>query len=233
MFGFLLFPRDGLLGLEMAIRTIGITGISHLRDWRVFAVTAWLCALVSAFGFFLNYSFQAGPKGSPPSHWPSEIRFHKNSGCRLLMFAHPRCSCTMASLRELGSVMTRAPQLKPVCVFFYQPSNASEDWNDTAVVRKARKMNGVEIAWDRDGFLAHQFGAKTSGHVLLYDARDRLQFSGGITGLRSHEGWNPGSATLLALIQGNTAQFTETRVFGCPIFNSSDECTDGKCETRP
>ncbi|MCA9073132.1 MAG: hypothetical protein KDA84_29620 [Planctomycetaceae bacterium] len=104
---------------------------------------------------------------------------------------------------------------------------------DTALVRQARELKGVEIVQDVEGVIAAEFGVVTSGHVLFYDATDRLRFSGGITALRNHEGWNAGCASLIALGKGTAAPIAETPVFGCTIAERSCECCKGSCEVQP
>jgi hypothetical protein len=53
----------------------------------------------------------------------------------------------------------------------------------------------------------------------LYDQSGHLQFSGGITGSRAHQGDNAGRQSLLALLSGRNAR-TATNVYGCPLFAS-------------
>jgi hypothetical protein len=52
-------------------------------------------------------------------------------------------------------------------------------------------------------------------HALLYDARGRLAFSGGITSARGYEGDNAGRHAIEALLVDGTSTIARTSVFGC------------------
>ncbi len=94
-------------------------------------------------------------------------------------------------------------------------------------------MTGVDVSFDEEGLLAQKFGVETSGHVLLYDGNGQLLFSGGITGLRNHEGANAGRDALLAFSQGQSHRLKETPVFGCLLYDRSAKCQAENCEARP
>lgn len=144
----------------------------------------------------------------------------------LLLFAHPRCSCTRASLNELARIIAQCPELAPVKVIFSvetPPGTPAKQidalWHESALRNSARAMRGVEVIRD-DGFqLARKFGVNTSGHVLLYDERGRLEFSGGITASRGHEGWSDGRSAITNRDgrQPSAACFA-TPVYGCSLI---------------
>ena len=50
----------------------------------------------------------------------------------------------------------------------------------------ASAIPGVIVTPDVGGRIAARLGAKTSGHVLVYDENGVLKFSGGITAARGH-----------------------------------------------
>ena len=107
----------------------------------------------------------------------------------------------------------------------------SEDWTRTPLWSDAAVLPNTTAMADPGGALAKQFGVKTSGHVLLYSADGKLLFSGGITPSRGDEGANPGRNAVVALLKGQVAQ-SESPVFGCPLFDSSDARESGKtCPT--
>jgi len=70
---------------------------------------------------------------------------------------------------------------------------------------------------DRGGLKAAHFGAKTSGQVMLYAPRGSLEFRGGITGARAHEGDNVGSERIVALVTSGSAERDQSAVYGCAI----------------
>lgn len=82
-------------------------------------------------------------------------------------------------------------------------------------------MKGVDVCWDVDGREARRFGVATSGHLLFYNADEELLFSGGITAVRNHEGWNVGRAAVIAHGEGRSDAERQTSVFGCPLVDPS------------
>jgi hypothetical protein len=193
-------------------------GWPRLARWRVIPLACWLLGLAVAFAFLLNYQSTAGAPGSPKTAWPGEVSLERSlTSHTLLMFAHPRCPCTRASLRELAVIQGQCPDIKRARVIFFRPRRGGEEWTNSDLVRQAQAMTGVEVCWDEDGILARQFGIETSGHVLLYDAQGHLAFSGGITLLRSHEGSNAGRAAVMAKVQGRACDQSLAPVFGCPL----------------
>lgn len=131
---------------------------------------------------------------------------------------HPKCPCSRATLAELARIVEENHGGLAVCVEFVTPAAASADWNDTWSHRRAAAMPGVRIAADPSGVEARRFGVETSGHVLVYDPRGNLAFSGGITRARGHEGANLGRSAVACLAAGATPEVRQTRVFGCPLM---------------
>jgi hypothetical protein len=81
----------------------------------------------------------------------------------------------------------------------------------------AAAVPGVRVVRD-DGAEAWRFGARVSGQVMVYDHAGRLQFSGGITGARGHEGDNAGRDAIEALLAGRP-HAASAFVFGCLLFD--------------
>ena len=126
-------------------------------------------------------------------HWPQASCIHLSDQCHtLVMFAHPKCPCTRASLGELAKILTRCPNTVTPHVVFFKPSDTSEKWDHTDQWLTAAGTPGVNVIRDIDGVEASLFQATTSGQTLLYNAAGELLFSGGITLARGHAGDNPG-----------------------------------------
>src|SRR6185436_16026935 len=134
-------------------------------------------------------------------------------GPTLLMLAHPRCSCTAASLDELAEVLARTTTAPKTYVVFLKPEGVTSGWEQTDLWRRAAALPGVTAVVDDKGLEARRFGAETSGQTLLYDARGQLVFSGGITGARGHAGDNAGRAGLLALLERARTTSPSTPVY--------------------
>jgi hypothetical protein len=182
------------------------------------ALLVWLIVLAFGFHALLSYQMRAGAPAHAPGQWPeaSAIRFDSER-CNLVMFAHPKCSCTDASLEELKIVMTRARGKLSPTICFYDPEGAAADWTQSRLVKAAREIPGLKVIIDLNGAIAARFGAETSGQVLAFDRRGRRVFEGGITGSRGHAGDNRGCAALIALADGETAEPAQAPVFGCSL----------------
>ena len=196
-----------------------------LKHKQIILVAVWLLAVGLGLHTLLRYKAKAGNAGQPPSTWPSNTLvsspLHKPL---LVMFAHPRCPCTKASLGELEQLVARAQNQFDATIAFYTPRGGSKACSNSALVREARSIPGVRVQFDNDGNLAKRFGIETSGHTLVYSPDGKLLFSGGITGSRGHLGDNTGFAAVQAIISNHSSLLapTTTPVFGCELF---DRCT--------
>jgi hypothetical protein len=189
-------------------------------------VAFWFVGLIAGFGALLTEKATPGAADAPPAVWPDDCPLaHEADTPTLILFAHPRCPCTRATLKELALILAQAQHWAPVQVVFFRPESAGDNWTDTDIVRQAQALTGVKVAWDDVGSLAAQFGIRTSGHVLLYDRKGRLQFSGGITALRGHEGENTGRNALIDYGRSRPIRVSRTPVYGCSLT--------GKCDPRP
>jgi hypothetical protein len=187
------------------------------------ASAVWLGVLICGFGSLISYQMRAGVPAVAPGDWPgaADLKFDPHR-FNLIMFAHPKCPCTVASLDELKIVLAKSGgQISPAICFF-DPEGVSGDWAQTRLVRAAKEVPGLNVIIDRNGSIAAKFGAMTSGQVLMFDGRGRRVFAGGITGSRGHTGYNRGQALVLALAEGETTKAAQTPVFGCALHDATD-----------
>src|SRR5882672_12720150 len=128
----------------------------------------------------LNYQNVSGSIGIAPEHWPAEAQITLDSKHdTLVMFAHPQCPCTRASMEELNRLLAQSEGRVTARVVFLKPGKFSDDWTKTDLWRSAAAIPGVTVHEDLDGAQARLFGAETSGDVLLYDIHGQLLFKGG------------------------------------------------------
>ena len=181
----------------------------------------WLASVAVCFGALFNYQTAPGHIGTVPVSLPADSQIEQASHQpTLIMFAHPRCPCTRASVGELARIMTSSQDCVRAYVVFHVPESATREWVATDLVAKALAIPGVFVKHDPGGIETRRFRIKTSGHVLLYDKAGRLSFSGGITSARGHAGDNEGSRKLIARIKANpSTERAEQIVFGCPILD--------------
>lgn len=185
----------------------------------------WLVLTGAGFLFLLAYESKPNGNGQSKSStglmWPSASKIERSkNGSTLLMFIHPKCPCTAASLTELSILMSRADSanLKTYAVFL-RPRGADATWRKTSHWLRASAIPGVTVLADEGGREAKLFDAKTSGETLLFDRSGRLAFAGGITGGRGHEGDNQGLSAVLAILERTDKRCTSTNVFGCSLEN--------------
>jgi hypothetical protein len=139
------------------------------------------------------------------------------AGMTLLVFAHPHCPCTRATLAELSRLLAACqglPAAPRVLVVFVRPAGAAPGWERTETWEAASRLPGVTVLADADAKIARRFDAKTSGQVFLYDGAGRLRFCGGITGGRGHEGDNAGRDAVTAALVRGTGRTEQTGTDG-------------------
>jgi hypothetical protein len=186
------------------------------------AVALWLPAVTYGITVMWSYATTPGQPAEPPRFWPTTAAIKPRVGhATLVMFAHPQCECTRATLGELAILMAQAKSRLDADVFFYLPASEESAWAKTDLWRTASGIPGVRSFEDRNANMAKRFGVFTSGQALLYSSDGLLLFSGGITAFRGHSGENAGRSAITALVRGELAPAdrlpVRARVFGCSL----------------
>ena len=180
----------------------------------------WLAAIGVGTHVLLAHAHTPGTPACAPGLWPEESHLVPATGQpTLVMFAHPRCPCTQASLAELDMLMTANQGHMRAYVLFFLPEGAAEDWSQTGQWRSARAIPGVTVRADPEGGEAQLFHATTSGHVAVYDARHRLLYNGGITPARGHTGDLAWREAVAAAAGPDAESFHDAPVFGCTLLD--------------
>jgi hypothetical protein len=183
-------------------------------------VLAWIAGITLGMQRLWTYKSTPGANAAAPVTWPGSKLIQPIAGkSTLVMFAHPLCSCTRASLAELDSILQHSGGRVAAWVLFLHPEGAPDSWEKSATWDAARRLPFAHVATDRGGAEANRFHASTSGQVVLYDANGHLQFSGGITGARGHVGDNSGKARVVSLVDTGTAEAHDHEVFGCGLHD--------------
>lgn len=178
----------------------------------------WLTVVVAGFAAVILHEQAASVTVASPLFWPQHSTIGRKVGLpTLVMFAHPHCPCTRASINELSKLMSRCYGKVNAKVFFLRPSGAERGWEKTDNWYSASNIPGVEVVADDNGRERDVFGARTSGEVVLYDANSNMIFHGGITSGRGHEGDNAGLSAVQNYLLRKTCCATSTRTFGCSL----------------
>ena len=202
-----------------------MVGLLSRRSWREnawlwVAGVVWALAVVTGFAVVMAYKSHPGDAGKSPVRWPAQSAFERaHDRPTLIMFAHPRCACTRASLSELDRMLSRLPERPLVYVSFLLPAGTGADWRQTDLWRSAEHIDGVRVFADVDGREAARFSTETSGTTLVYDASGQLVFSGGLTTARGHEGNSFGQERLVAVLSGLPPDRRDSPVFGCSLHD--------------
>lgn len=183
----------------------------------------WLLAIGSGGFALLRYQQTPGGMSVAPARWPRESKLTPSATLpTLLLFAHPKCPCTRATLGELAMLMARGAGKVSVTVVFTRPPGMDDAWVETDLWRNAAAIPGVVAVRDDLGVEAARFGAMTSGDAMLFARAGKLLFHGGITSGRGHAGDNDGRSAISALIEGEPTAIGTTLAFGCPLFSAKD-----------
>lgn len=191
-------------------------------------VLVWALSVGGGLIFLMRYENAPGQSADCPLSWPAASSIARIPGqYTLLVFAHPRCSCTQATLRELERLLAQEHEKLQVVVLMACPKDAGDDWLESPLVERALSLPHVQVVEDREAREATRFGVATSGQALLFDPTGRLRFQGGITPSRAHSGDNAGRSAILSVLQDNQAVETcpSAAVFGCAL--RADESVAG------
>ena len=193
--------------------------VDRRRPWAVFALIAWISVVSTGISLMAIHGVQPSDAGDPSARWPATSSMQPNiARPMLLIFLHPRCPCSVASLVELEHLLTPLQGKVVTRAILYRPEGASNDWGGIPVPESIAAMRDVEVVRDPGGLEARRFGVRSSGHVLLFDPDGTLLFSGGITPARGHEGDSIGRDTIASLIVGKIRSgLCLAPVYGCPI----------------
>jgi hypothetical protein len=178
----------------------------------------WLVIVGAAFIFLMRYEQVEGPGSIIPSHWPGALELKQP--LTLVVFLHPHCPCSEATVSELTKISDRHPTLKKYVVFL-RPPGFTTKWTRAALWKRCEALPEAVLVEDEGGAISSKFHATTSGQSLLYDGQGKLLFCGGITAARGHEGDNLGANAIDEIAGGKTATISSTPVFGCSLLEST------------
>lgn len=166
-----------------------------------------------------DYDSKPGHPAHPPQQWPNGVSLTRKSvKPTVMMFLHPRCPCSRASLYELARLAHGERGKLEGHVVFAQPVEAAADWSQSDLWETAVANRDLQVVLDRGGVLAKQFGVQTSGQVLVYDGAGVLQFEGGITSGRGHAGDSAGRSLIQAIAAGQASERpAHCATFGCSL----------------
>lgn len=191
---------------------------------------AWFASIMCGVVVMLNYETRPGPDLQQLTHWPAGSSLQLSATKpTVLMFTHPHCPCTRASMAEWERTICRCRGKAEFKVIAFEPAEATADWRQSDLVRRAEACSDGPVFWDKVGVEARHFQVSTSGHVVMCDPDGRLRFSGGITSSRGHEGANSGRGKLVSSLLMKPGERSaqhdvlKSPVFGCPLMKALED----------
>ncbi len=201
------------------------------------AVAAWFVAVGGVMGAMHAYSARPGVGERALEAWPHGTSLGLDrSRPTVVLFVHPRCPCTRATIENLRSVwpdggvdgadgggasltiVSSGPAAGGAL------SEEVEGW-----LASLPKGAGARVVVDASGEEARRFGATTSGHVIVADASGAVRFCGGVTPGRGHVGRCDALDRFAGALEATSLARSDGAnppVFGCPIFGK------GICKTN-
>lgn len=178
----------------------------------------WFALLITGHVVLFEYEMTEGPLGNSKRIFPEKSAVQLTHGRQnIVLFLHPACPCSAATVDEFHELMHEGESDSIGKVVFFMPPEQESEWALLPIISSVKRIPNVSISYDTNGSQADLFGATTSGHVLIYDGRGILQFSGGITGSRGHTGNNKNLEIAKNTIIAKNPKFVTTPVFGCSL----------------
>jgi hypothetical protein len=202
------------------MRTCGGAGDDELKKTLIFVgIGVWLVAVLAAFGLVWRYKTTPGPEAQAPATWPRSSSVVPTTGkANLVMFVHPQCPCTKASMAELARLAVELGDQAQIHVVLVRPDGTEDGFEEGTIAERARAIAGTRIYLDRGGTESARFGAQTSGATVLYTDDGKLAFSGGLTTARGHEGRSPASERISNVVKRHARTHAATApTFGCEL----------------
>lgn len=182
------------------------------------ALATWFVAIIGAFALIWRYKETPGALAAAPATWPVASKLERALDRPNVVFvAHPQCPCTRASMTELAHLIDEVGTRARVHIVVVRPAGAPADFEEGAIIARARQLPGARVVVDVDGKEAHAFGAIVSGSTIVYGRAGTLQFRGGLTTARGHEGRGPAHDRILAIVGGAAPDRHDAPTFGCAL----------------
>lgn len=189
-----------------------------------FFLGVWLIGVGYGFKTLNTYRETPGIGNLKNDDWPTLSNIRREfSDLTMLLFVHPYCPCSKATLHVLNEIIARVGGMVSVTVIFVKEKGtlvSEENWETTELWQSAKAIPRVKVVLDVSAEEARRFGALTSGQTLIFNKDGKLEFSGGITPARGHVGDSAGKFAILALARSQPPLQRTAPVFGCSLFKT-------------
>jgi len=179
-------------------------------------IAVWASLVLTGFAILESYANGPGVPAKPPAQANSP-----RDRNRLIVFIHPQCPCSRATLSELAQLQSDCGSELNARVEIFAPASMPTEWTKGDLYRQAKSIPGVDVHLDAEGKTAKAYRVSTSGQALLYSPEGQLVFSGGLTESRGHEGRNGSTDAIEAYVRTGHIPISHGPVFGCALGVSS------------
>jgi hypothetical protein len=182
--------------------------------FMICCLTVWGVAVLACFAKLGLYAAQPGDSGEPRR--PAQAKAPALP--TLMMFIHPQCPCSRASVAELDRIASHLQGKVSVVGVFLSPKDKPQDWVRSDTWKSVERIPGTKLVADADGAEAAKYGAKTSGETILLSESGKELFRGGLTPSRGHEGRCMAQDAIEDYVLRHTAPPAKGPTYGCPLF---------------
>src|SRR5262245_15610327 len=111
------------------------------------ATGLWAATLLCAIILGLRYQYAPAATRTAAAKWPAVTALSlAEDRPTVVMFIHPRCPCTRASLNELEVLLTQFPKKFQAHVVCFQPPSADASWTNTDLWKQAAAYPEVALS---------------------------------------------------------------------------------------
>ncbi len=202
------------------IYIIRVLGAEFLKNnIAVFLLFAtWIASVGYGYSMLIHYGLKPNSRINNLASWPQQSKLLLDKQLNtLVVFIHPKCPCSRATLVELDRLLVNANNKLKVIAVFIQPVASDADWSKTDLWQQAGLLKGVQRYIDKANLEAGLFNATTSGEVYLFKPNGGLVYHGGITAGRGHEGDNAGRSAIVTYVRSGKIMEPQGYAYGCSI----------------
>src|SRR5262245_11250789 len=103
----------------------------------------WGVAVAAGGWSLLAYSTTPGASGQAVGSWPQGASFRPlDTRPTLVMFLHPHCPCSRASVEQLNRLLVREQDRVQAFVVFVRPEGVGPDWEKTPLRESVGALPG-------------------------------------------------------------------------------------------
>lgn len=197
--------------------------MAFITPFRIM-LSIWMLLVTFGFTLVLRYQMKPGPLGIPDSQVSGRINpsTPDSRSWKLTVFLHPECTCSRASLEELGRLQRELGAQMEISIYVSTQLSHEQTLQSTLYQKAIRNTNWT-VTLDPEARIASAMKAYTSGACFLFHPDGQLVFAGGVTASRGHEGPAAGQQTIrnAVLSSNTTTPLAQSPVYGCGILDAN------------